>query len=284
MKISNKINELSSHLECVRKANPNARLALVPTMGNLHAGHLSLVEAAKQQADVVAVSIFVNPMQFAPHEDLNDYPCSLADDIKKLTAMGVDIIFTPSNQTLYPDGTEQHTTITVPTFQAKCCAVSRPHFFTGVATVVMKLLNLFQPQVALFGEKDYQQLMVIKQMVKDLILPIEIIGVPTVREADGLAMSSRNQYLTSTERKIAPQLFEILSQCAKQILEGERNFTHCQALATRALSELGMKVDYVEICSASTLAPASPADKAIVILAAAMLGKTRLIDNVRVER
>ncbi|MBN2885277.1 MAG: pantoate--beta-alanine ligase [Chromatiaceae bacterium] len=257
------------------------RVALVPTMGNLHAGHLSLIGEARRHAQRVVASIFVNPLQFGPGEDFAAYPRTLAEDRERLGAAGCDLLFAPGVETLYPHGQEGHTRVEVPGLSDLLCGASRPGHFVGVATVVCKLLNLVQPDVALFGEKDYQQLLVIRRMVEDLALPVEIVGVPTVREPDGLAMSSRNGYLTPAERAQAPALYHALCAAAQSVRDGGE-VASVERTAREALAAAGLEPDYVQVCAARTLAPASPEDRERVILAAARLGRARLIDNVNV--
>jgi len=253
-------------------------IALVPTMGNLHAGHLSLVEQAV--ADRVVVSIFVNPLQFGVGEDYQTYPRTFEADCEKLEKVSTHLLFTPSVTELYPAGMEATSYVTVPKLSNVLCGASRPGHFNGVATVVNILLNIVQPDKALFGEKDYQQLMIIKRMVADLFMPIEIIGVPIVREADGLAMSSRNQYLIAEQRAIASGLFQTIDNMRFKIESGERNYTSLEKKAMQALAEAGFKPDYVAVRQAQTLDMPTAADKDLVILAAAWLGKARLIDNI----
>ncbi len=258
------------------------RIGFVPTMGNLHEGHLQLVRRARELADRVVASIFVNPMQFGPHEDYDTYPRTLQADQVALEGEGVDLLFAPAVGVIYPAGIEATTRVTVPGVGEGLCADSRPHFFTGVATVVARLFNLVQPDLAVFGEKDYQQLAVIRKMVRDLCLPIEIEAVPTVREADGLAMSSRNRYLGPEQRRQAPQLYRTLCEVAGRLRSGERDFAALEARARRLLEEAGFRPDYVSIRAADTLQPPGGGDAALVVLAAAWLGKARLIDNVQV--
>ena len=258
------------------------RIACVPTMGNLHAGHLSLVRAGRACADRVVASIFVNPLQFAANEDLDAYPRTLDADRAQLAAMGCDLLFTPSVRTIYPHGQDSHTRVEVPGLSDWLCGASRPGHFVGVATVVCKLLNLMQPDVALFGEKDFQQLLVIRRLVEDLALPVEIIGVPTTREADGLAMSSRNGYLTPAERALAPALYRVLNQTAEALRAGEV-LAQAEYAGRNALAAAGLRPDYLSVRRAEDLAPAGAADRALVILAAAYLGRARLIDNLRVN-
>lgn len=256
------------------------RIALVPTMGNLHAGHLSLVEQAKQQADRVVVSIFVNPTQFGPHEDFDRYPRTLAADTEQLTAAGVDAVFSPSVAAMYPREKADMATVMVPGLSEVLCGAHRPGHFSGVATVVAKLLNLVQPQVALFGKKDYQQWRIIERFVADLNLPVEIIAGETQRESDGLAMSSRNQYLTPQQRSTAALLAQTLQATAAQIRAGSKNYSSLEKAAMQILSTAGFVVDYYQICCADSLKPPVAAAQELVVLAAARLGTTRLIDNI----
>ena len=259
-------------------------IGFVPTMGNLHQGHLQLVEQAKQLADKVVVSIFVNPLQFGPNEDFERYPRTFDADCAKLTEYQADAVFVPDVKTMYPNGMEQQTIIEVPkSLTNLLCGASRPGHFAGVATVVTKLLNLVQPDYAIFGEKDFQQLRVIQRLVADLCLPIEIMPAPICRESDHLAMSSRNQYLTTEQRQLAPQLFTTLQTIEQKIQAGSRNFQALTAEAKQQLTSLGFKPDYVEICRATDLQQPDVNDMAFVILAAAFLGKTRLIDNIQVS-
>ena len=256
----------------------NKRIAFVPTMGNLHEGHLSLVRKAKQEADIVIVSIFVNPLQFGEGEDLDKYPRTLAADQAKLENEQVDFLFTPSVDDIYPLGMAQQTRVSVPNLGHHHCGESRPGHFDGVTTVVNKLFNIVQPQIAIFGEKDYQQLAIIRKMVNDLCIPVNIIGSATERAADGLALSSRNQYLSDEERKIAPQLNQVIQMAKQHLAEGE-NITAVEELAKRKLTDLGFKVDYFNICDADTLGDVDANSTGLVILAAAFLGSPRLIDN-----
>jgi pantoate--beta-alanine ligase len=251
--------------------------AFVPTMGNLHAGHLHLVALAKQQAKLVIVSIFVNPLQFGAQEDLANYPRTLAADIAKLQAAGVDIVFTPTVAEMYPS--VQTMTVHPSAMANRLCGASRTGHFVGVATVVLKLFNMVQPQIAVFGQKDFQQAAIIKDMVQQFNLPIHIISGNTMREADGLAMSSRNAYLTAAERAEAPRLQKVLAEIATQIKQNAGDYSALQARAASQLKEHGWRVDYVEICAAHSLLPAQIDDRDLVIVAAAKLGNTRLIDN-----
>ncbi len=259
------------------------RVALVPTMGNLHQGHLALVKRAQEVAERVVVSIFVNPLQFDREEDLEAYPRTLEEDAGLLEAEGVDLLFAPGVESIYPEGMEVHTRVEVPVVSENFCGASRPGHFVGVATIVCKLLNMVQPQVALFGRKDYQQLLVIRKMVADLALPVEIIGVPTVREADGLAMSSRNNYLDESERRQAPALYRALLKTAERLRSGRRDFGNLEAQAVKEIEEAGLKPDYFSIRRATDLGEPDEATHHLVILAAAFLGKARLIDNLEVE-
>jgi pantoate--beta-alanine ligase len=254
-------------------------IALVPTMGNLHAGHLSLVKQAASVAKRVIVSVFVNPLQFGPNEDYQNYPRTLDADRQRLLRSGADILFTPRATEMYPNGMETTTRIEVPKISEILCGATRPGHFIGVATVVNKLFNVVQPDKALFGEKDYQQLLVIKRMIADLYMPIEIIAVPTVREMDGLAMSSRNSYLNEQQRKLAPYLFKTLSEIKIKIKNGERNFHLLEQQAMDRLTETGFVPDYVAVRTAQSLENPSARSRELVILAAARLGSTRLIDN-----
>ncbi|MBT0587680.1 pantoate--beta-alanine ligase [Alteromonas oceanisediminis] len=258
-------------------------IAFVPTMGNLHKGHLKLVEHAQRHADVVVVSIFVNPLQFGPDEDLDAYPRTLKNDFDQLEAMGVDVVFTPLASDIYSRGLEQQTFVEVPGLSYMICGASRPGHFRGVATIVCKLFNMVQPNKAYFGEKDFQQLQVIKAMVTDLSMNLEIHGVPTERESDGLAMSSRNGYLTTEQRQIAPQLFACISEMADHIIQGRRDFSLLISQVKAELVDAGFKPDYIEVRAANSLLQPGHEDYDLVILAAAFLGKTRLIDNVQIR-
>lgn len=261
----------------------NETLAFVPTMGNLHEGHLALVEQAKSKADRVVVSIFVNPMQFGPNEDLDQYPRTLAADLEKLAALGVDVVFTPSVKEVYPRGIQSQTVVSVPELSTILCGATRPGHFEGVATVVSKLFNMVQPDIAVFGNKDYQQLQVIRFMVSDLCMPIQIIGVDTKRETSGLALSSRNGYLSPTERQQAVVIYQSLQHLATAIRQGADISTaiHNALIEWQAV---GLKPDYLEVRRQGDLHQPSASDLNLVILAAAYLGNTRLIDNLTVTR
>lgn len=258
------------------------RIGFVPTMGNLHAGHLSLVQEAKQHADIVVVSIFVNPLQFGADEDLDNYPRTLEADSEHLRSLGVDVLFTPTVEAIYPRGLEQQTFVEVPGISYMICGASRPGHFRGVATIVSKLFNMVQPNSAFFGEKDYQQVQVIKAMVNDLSMNLSVHAVPTMRHEDGLAMSSRNGYLTADERQIAPLIYQTITRIRESIESGRRDFNQLINTENNVLSQAGFKPDYIEIRDAFTLQPASFEGKELVILIAAFLGKTRLIDNIQV--
>lgn len=259
------------------------RVALVPTMGNLHDGHMKLVDEAKARADVVVVSIFVNPMQFDCPEDLARYPRTLQEDCEKLNKRKVDLVFAPSVKEIYPNGTETHTYVDVPGLSTMLEGASRPGHFRGVSTIVSKLFNLVQPDIACFGEKDFQQLALIRKMVADMGFDIEIIGVPIMRAKDGLALSSRNGYLTAEQRKIAPGLYKVLSSIADKLQAGERDLDEIIAIAGQELNEKGFRADDIQIRDADTLLEVSENSKRAVILVAAWLGDARLIDNKMVE-
>lgn len=259
------------------------RVALVPTMGNLHDGHMKLVDEAKARADVVVVSIFVNPMQFDRPEDLARYPRTLQEDCEKLNKRKVDLVFAPSVKEIYPNGTETHTYVDVPGLSTMLEGASRPGHFRGVSTIVSKLFNLVQPDIACFGEKDFQQLALIRKMVADMGFDIEIIGVPIMRAKDGLALSSRNGYLTAKQRKIAPGLYKVLSSIADKLQAGERDLDEIIAIAGQELNEKGFRADDIQIRDADTLLEVSENSKRAVILVAAWLGDARLIDNKMVE-
>jgi len=266
-------------LEPYRKAG--ASIALVPTMGALHRGHMALVREARRRAKRVVVSIFVNPTQFAPHEDFASYPRSFATDLKALRTQNIDVVWAPAVEAMYPDG---FTTRLAPEGPAKAGLEDeyRPHFFGGVATVVAKLFTQVSPDFAFFGQKDYQQLRVVTQIAKDLDLPVKVIGVSTVREPDGLALSSRNVYLSSAERAVAPMLYKVLKDCASRIKSGEK-IDRVLNVGRIEVDLAGFSLDYLEARHALTLAPVvSLKEGPVRLLIAARLGKTRLIDNVAV--
>ncbi|MGH8434531.1 MAG: pantoate--beta-alanine ligase [Pseudomonas sp.] len=254
-------------------------IGLVPTMGNLHAGHAALVEKAAQRVDFVVASIFVNPLQFGPKEDLASYPRTLAADQEKLIQAGCHLLFAPSVEEMYPDGMTGQTLVHVSGVSEGLCGGSRPGHFDGVATVVTKLFQMVQPDLAVFGQKDYQQLAVIRTLVRDLNMPIQIIAEPTVRAEDGLALSSRNGYLNDEQRAAAPAIYRCLKQTATAIKAGERDFATLIAQGKSALEHAGLRPDYLEIRTADHLRQAEARDRHLVILAAAFIGSTRLIDN-----
>ena len=272
---------LRQHIRRLRQEGK--RIALVPTMGNLHDGHMKLVDEAKNAADVVVASIFVNPMQFDRADDLARYPRTLQDDCEKLNKRKVDIVFAPAPDQIYPHGTDSQTWVEVPGLSDMLEGASRPGHFRGVATIVSKLFNLVQPDVACFGEKDYQQLAVIRKMVADMGYDIEIIGVPTVRAKDGLALSSRNGYLTSDQRKIAPGLSKVMNAMAEKLRTGDNDIHEIIAVTEQELNSSGFRADDIQIRDADTLLEVSSASKRAVILMAAWLGQARLIDNKVVE-
>ncbi|WP_220812190.1 pantoate--beta-alanine ligase [Pseudomonas paralcaligenes] len=266
-----------------RARGDGKRVAFVPTMGNLHEGHVALVEKAGQRADFVVASIFVNPLQFGPSEDLARYPRTLVADQEKLVAAGCHLLFHPEVDEMYPYGQEGQTRVSVPGVSEGLCGASRPGHFEGVATVVTKLFNMVQPDIAVFGEKDFQQLAVIRTLVRDLNMPVQIIGEPTVRAEDGLALSSRNGYLSAEQRAQAPALHRTLRQLAEAIRGGERNFAQLVESGKGSLLSAGLRPDYLEIRESVGLRPAHDEDTRLVILAAAFLGTTRLIDNLAFE-
>ena len=277
MQVIKTIDELRSVLK------NQSNIAFVPTMGNLHTGHIQLVEVAKQQAECVVVSIFVNPLQFGPTEDLASYPRTLEADCEKLKAAGASIVFTPSVEEMYADfdgnNLNQTMTITPPPIANELCGATRPGHFAGVATVVMKLFNMVQPSIAVFGQKDFQQLFIVKQMVKQFNLPINIIGVDTVREPSGLAMSSRNGYLSNEQRAVASQLNSALKGIVQSVKSGNKDYSQLEQNAKSILNSQSWLADYISIRSSLTLQPASSKDTDLIVLGAAKLGNTRLIDN-----
>ncbi|WP_087022078.1 pantoate--beta-alanine ligase [Thaumasiovibrio subtropicus] len=255
------------------------RIAFVPTMGNLHDGHLTLVRTARENADVVVASIFVNPMQFDKSDDLDAYPRTLDDDLTKLSQESVELVFTPTPDIMYPDGLDKQTYVEVPTLGRILEGAARPGHFKGVSTVVTKLFNIVSPDVACFGEKDYQQLALIRQMVIDMAMDIEIIGVPTVREMDGVAMSSRNGYLTVDERQRAPVLSKTMRWISSQIRGGRNDYADLILDGKDQLRAAGLEPDQIDLVDAKSLAPIDENTTQVVILIAAFLGKARLIDN-----
>ncbi|GDY26828.1 pantothenate synthetase [Agarivorans sp. Toyoura001] len=271
--------QLRSALQGARQQNQ--RIGFVPTMGNLHAGHIALVKEAQRHCDVVVVSIFVNPLQFNNSSDLNSYPRTLEEDLAALSQTGADLVFIPSAEVLYPNGLSLETKVNVPGISTMLEGALRPGHFEGVSTVVCKLFNLVQPNVAVFGEKDFQQLALIRKMTTDLLLPIEIIGLATVREPDGLAMSSRNTRLSSQQRLQAPQLAQQMQLIARQL--NHNNALQLQAQAIQQLELQGFRCDGIDIVDANTLEPITSQSTTAVVLMAAFLGEVRLIDNYVVE-
>jgi pantoate--beta-alanine ligase len=259
-------------------------VALVPTMGNLHAGHISLIGLARRRAKVAVASVFVNPTQFGPAEDFGRYPRTPAEDAQGLADAGCDLLFMPQVEEMYPGGTQKGTRVHVPGLSEILEGAFRPGHFDGVATVVLKLLNIVQPDVAIFGEKDFQQLAVIRRLVRDLAVPVEIVGGATVRAPDGLALSSRNQYLSAAERATAPQLAAALRAAAGRISAGETDLAAIEQDAVSSLQGAGFRPDYVAIRDATSLELPDLKARDLVILTAARLGSTRLIDNLQVRR
>jgi len=283
----NKMQTLNT-IAALREALKPARLAgktiaLVPTMGNLHRGHIRLVETARKKSDIVVASIFVNPLQFGVNEDLDSYPRTLKADQEKLTAAGCDLLFAPEVSEVYPEGQENQTLVEVPGLSDIHCGASRPGHFRGVTTVVCKLFNIVQPDLAVFGLKDYQQVAVIRKMVRDLCIPVEIVGVPTERAENGLALSSRNAYLSPEELRIAPLLQQTLQQTARAVRSGNTDYQALEEEAQQHLEASGFQRDYYRIlCRDSLLPPEKGQSCPLVILAAARLGSARLIDNLEI--
>ncbi len=277
------ITKVKALRSCVRDWHQQGQsVALVPTMGNLHVGHLQLVKQAKNLANKVVVSIFVNPTQFVAGEDFDTYPRTIEDDVAHLEDIEPDLIFIPEVDEVYPAGLEGETQVVVPELDSIFCGSFRPGHFTGVATVVSKLLNMVQPDIALFGNKDYQQLLVIKRLVKDLCIPVEVVGVETVREESGLALSSRNRYLSPQEKMVAAELHQALSGIAEAVKAGGNDYQQLEADAVKHLEKKGFKTEYLSIRNASNLG--EPTEEELVVLAAAWLGKARLIDNIQIKR
>lgn len=276
MQVVSNIEQLRATISEWRRAG--LRIGFVPTMGNLHNGHLELVRRAREQADRVVVSIFVNPLQFDRVADLDAYPRTLEQDCERLGELA-ELVFTPTPELMYPHGQQQQTKVVVPGVSEVLEGALRPGHFDGVSTVVCKLFNLVQPDVACFGEKDYQQLALIRKMTADLNLPVDIIGVPTVRADDGLALSSRNGYLTEAERALAPMLAATMNWLAERLTAGERNLEQLAADGSARLNDAGFRTDGIDMVDADTLLPLNEHSRAVVILMAAFLGKARLIDN-----
>lgn len=281
MKIINNPIQIQSDLIALKRQGK--KIGLIPTMGNLHKGHTSLFELAKKQCDILVGSIFVNPMQFGANEDLDKYPRTLTEDIKKLEAIHVDYLFTPTNEIIYPLGTETNTSVEVHRLSKRLCGESRPTHFKGVTTVVNILFNILQPDMVVFGKKDYQQYLILSAMVKDLFLPIEVISGEIVREKNGLAMSSRNKFLSNDEKEKASGLRKIILNTAKKIKTGNTDYQSLKAEAVNSLSKQSFKVDYFEICNTQNLEEAKQSDSDILIAAAAWMGQPRLLDNLEVE-
>lgn len=267
-----------------RARSEGKRIGLVPTMGNLHSGHAALITKAAQRADFVVASIFVNPLQFGANEDLATYPRTLVADQEKLLQAGCHLLFTPTVEEMYPHGMNDQTRVSVPVLSEGLCGASRPGHFDGVATVVSKLFNMVQPDLAVFGEKDFQQLTVIRALVRDLNMPIQIIGEPTVRDVDGLALSSRNGYLSAAQRAVAPVLYQVITHIGTAIRGGDRDFARLTENGKRTLEAQGLRPDYLEVREAVHLRQATDRDSDVVILAAAYLGTTRLIDNLHLTK
>ena len=282
MQITHTIAETREHLAMLKQ--DSSAIALVPTMGNLHAGHLRLVAAAQADGYPVVVSIFVNPLQFGPTEDFDAYPRTMDADSAALREAGVDLLFAPTVADMYPDGQSNHVEVKLPHLANRLCGEHRPGHFDGVGTVVLKLFNIINPTHAYFGEKDFQQLLIIKTIVRQLDVPVEVCGVPTERAADGLALSSRNQYLSDAERAVAPQLHETLQAIASMLASGEEAYGKLTADALERLEQAGFEPDYIEILDADTLAPPGSDSSNLRIIAAARLGSARLIDNIGAVR
>jgi pantoate--beta-alanine ligase len=280
MDVATTVAEVRARVRDWRQAG--LRIALVPTMGNLHAGHLSLLAAARFRADRVIASVFVNPLQFGPAEDFAAYPRTLADDQGLLDEAHCDLLFAPPVGQIYPDGGAQPTLISVRNLNSVLCGQFRPGHFDGVATVVAKLFNIVAPDVAVFGEKDFQQFIIIRRMTLDLQLPVEIIGAPTVRAPDGLALSSRNRYLSAQERVIVPEIHRALQAAVQRLDAGDRNFLGIESAGWQSLAVAGLRPDYFAVRDADDLQPPRTASRELVVLTAARIGKARLIDNLRV--
>jgi pantoate--beta-alanine ligase len=282
MEIVTTIAAVRDHVR--RWRSEGRRIAFVPTMGNLHPGHVSLIEAARKYGDRFVSSIFVNPMQFGPNEDFAHYPRTPTQDERMLADAGCSLMFMPDVIEVYPNGSERATRIEVPGLSRILDGEFRPGHFEGVTTVVAKLFHIVEPDVAVFGEKDFQQLTIIRRMVADLCMPVEVIAAPTVRDSDGLAMSSRNQYLTPEERQVAPRIYQTLLAAAKQLRAGETDFAGIERAGIQALEGAGMRPDYFAVRQAQDLSAPGADTSHLVVLTAARLGKARLIDNVQVKK
>ncbi|MFT6733019.1 MAG: pantoate--beta-alanine ligase [Polaribacter sp.] len=281
MKIIDSPNQIQSELVALKKKGK--KIGLIPTMGNLHKGHTSLFAIARKHCDILIGSIFVNPMQFGANEDLDKYPRTLQDDIKKLEAIHVDYLFTPTEKVIYPRGMQINTSVEVNRLTKRLCGESRPTHFKGVSTVVNILFNILQPDVVVFGKKDYQQYLVLSAMVKDLFLPIEVLGGEIVREENGLAMSSRNKFLTPNEKEKASELRKIILHFADKIKLGNRSYSSIRLDAIEILNSKSFNIDYFEICNTYDLERASFKDTKILIAVAAWMGKPRLLDNIEID-
>jgi pantoate--beta-alanine ligase len=260
------------------------RVAFVPTMGNLHAGHVSLIEAARRYGDRFVASIFVNPMQFGPNEDYAQYPRTPTQDASMLAEAGCNLMFMPDVAEIYPNGSERATRVDVPNLSRILDGEFRPGHFEGVSTIVATLFHIVEPDVAVFGEKDFQQLTVIRRMAADLCMPVEVVGAPTVRDTDGLAMSSRNQYLTPAERQVAPRIYQTLVAASTRLQAGDTDFASIERTGVAALEQAGMKPDYFSVRRAQDLGAPAAGTKHLVVLTAARLGRARLIDNIQVRK
>ena len=271
------IDELRQQLDSARAQNK--RIAVVPTMGNLHEGHLQLIRLAQEKADLVVATIFVNPMQFGLNEDWDKYPRTFDSDRAMLSAEGCDILFAPTDSEMYPNNITHQTRVFCPTMTDILCGASRPNHFEGVTTVVTKLFNIVEPDIAIFGLKDFQQLAIIRRMAADLCMRIEIIGAPIARDQDGLALSSRNSFLTADERPRANQLYRTLNWMSQRILEGERNYPDLEKQGKQQIIDAGFTPDYISVCNTENLEPALDDDLSLAILGALFTSGARLIDN-----
>jgi pantoate--beta-alanine ligase len=279
------VNTVAAVREHVRRwRSEGRRVAFVPTMGNLHAGHVSLIEAARRHGDRFVASIFVNPMQFGPNEDYAQYPRTPTKDADMLAAAGCNLMFMPDVAEIYPNGSERATRVDVPSLSRVLDGEFRPGHFEGVSTIVGTLFHIVEPDVAIFGEKDFQQLTIIRRMVADLCMAVQIVGAPTVRDSDGLAMSSRNQYLTAAEREVAPRIYQTLQGAANRLQAGDTEFSSIERTGVEALAKAGMKPDYFSVRRAQDLGTPAPDTRHLVVLTAARLGKARLIDNIQVRK
>lgn len=281
MKQIHSIDELRAEIAVWREAGDT--IALVPTMGNLHKGHVSLVKLAAEYAEHVVVSIFVNPTQFGPNEDYQSYPRTLEVDARKLARVGVDIMFAPSVEEVYPDGLKNSTEVIVPELSDELCGAARPGHFAGVTSIVCRLFNMCMPDVAVFGRKDYQQLVILRKMVGDLHLPVKLVAGPTEREESGLAMSSRNGFLDGGQREQAAVIYQTLNWVSQSLQDGRRDFAELESAASQQIAEAGLKPEYVAVRKAGDLSQPAADNPRLAVLAAARLGDTRLIDNVVVD-